>query len=115
MMTLPCSLRPRSTPSAATLVWLLAILPLASCGLTLGPTTEVRYVLVHPGQPIRLLESASVRGERLDGGGVATLDIGGWVAMPPDHWAVIAKELNRTTPGRAVTLPAISPPGAPTP
>lgn len=86
-----------------TVCWLIS-----GCGLTLGPTTEVRYVIVHPGQPIRLLENHSVRGERLDGAGVADQDIGGWVAMPPDHWAVIAAALNAKIPGTALPLvPAV--------
>lgn len=79
----------------AAMLWPLAILTiiLMLAGCTLGPTTEVRYVIVHPGQPIRILDPLSATGERLDGGGTATIDLGGWVAMPPDHWEVIARRL----------------------
>ncbi len=58
-------------------------------GCTLGPVEETRYVIVHAGQPIRILTNESATGERLDGAGVASFDIGGWVAMPPDHWETI--------------------------
>ncbi len=68
---------------------LVALLLLAMTGCTIGPTIETRYVIVHPGLPIHILEGATVSGERLDGAGVASFDIGGWIAMPPDHWAVI--------------------------
>lgn len=54
--------------------------------VTVGPRVETRYVIVKAGQPIRILENHRVKGERLDGGGVADLDIGGWVAMPSEHW-----------------------------
>lgn len=58
-------------------------------GCTLGPTVETRYVIVHPGQPIHILQSVTATGERLDGAGPAEFDLGGWVAMPPDHWTTI--------------------------
>ncbi len=61
--------------------------------VTIGPRVETHYVIVKPGQPIRILENKTVRGERLDGAGVADIDIGGWVAMPPEHWEVINKML----------------------
>lgn len=67
----------------------LFLLPLMLTGCVIGPTVEVRHVLIHPGQPLRVLDNVTVSGERLDGGGAAEHDIGGWVVMPPDHWAAI--------------------------
>jgi hypothetical protein len=67
------------------MVWTL----LTMSGCTIGPTVETRYVVVHPGQPIRILSTVTANGERLDGAGVAEFDISGWVVMPPDHWATI--------------------------
>jgi hypothetical protein len=82
-------------------LWPLALLALALLTLpacTIGPTVETRYVIVHPGQPVRILQGVTVTGERLDGGGPATLDIGGWIAMPPDHWAIIAGLIRKDHP-----------------
>lgn len=81
----------RTGPRAA----LFLLLPLLTTGCTIGPTVEVRHVLIHPGQPLRILENVTVTGERLDGGGQASHDLGGWVAMPPSHWAVIAGILEK--------------------
>ena len=75
--------------------WLISALSLTGCGLTLGPTTEVRYLVVHPGQPIRVLDQTTVTGERLDGGGPASFDVGGWIMMPPDHWSVVEKLIKK--------------------
>ena len=82
-----------------TLLPTLALCP--ACGLTLGPTTEVRYLIVHPGQPMRVMEQATLTGERLDGGGTTTVDVAGWVMMPPDHWAVVQKVLEKSQPAVA--------------
>lgn len=82
-------------------IWMM----LAWSGCSIGPTTEVRYVIVHPGQPIRILENVSATGERMDGAGPTTVDLGGWIAMPPDHWTVIAKAIGQTAPAPAITAP----------
>lgn len=64
---------------------------LSTTSCTLGPTVETRYVIVHPGQPLRAMANQQIDGERMDGAGVVSQDVGGWVMMPPDHWAVIDK------------------------
>lgn len=77
-------------PGKRVALFLLSLCSLsAMTGCTIGPTVEVRHVLIHPGQPLRVLENVTVSGERLDGGGAAEHDIGGWVAMPPSHWDAI--------------------------
>ncbi len=50
-------------------------------------------MIVHAGQPMRAMENQTLDGERMDGAGVVHQDVGGWVMMPPDHWAVIQKML----------------------
>lgn len=85
----------RTGPRAALFLLMLCSLS-AMTGCTIGPTVEVRHVLIHPGQPLRILENVSATGERLDGGGVATHDLGGWVAMPPSHWQVIKGILDKS-------------------
>ena len=74
----------------------LAAILLISCaisgcgGLTIGPRTETRYVIVHPGRPLQILGNKTVRGRVLDGTGDAVeQDIGGWIAMPAEHWNAI--------------------------
>lgn len=68
-------------------LFLLYLLLLTGC--TIGPTVETRHVFIHPGQPLRVMTNVKVSGERLDGGGAVTHDVGGWVMMPPSHWAAI--------------------------
>lgn len=83
------------------LALLMAVsLSISGCGgVTLGPRVEIRYVIVKPGQPIRILENKTVRGERLDGEpGSAPIDIGGWIAMPPEHWDAVKERLEKVLP-----------------
>ena len=75
--------------AALFLLMVLSSLSLTGC-LTIGPVVEVRHILIHPGQPLRVMENITVRGERMDGGGAAEHDVGGWVMMPPDHWAAVS-------------------------
>ena len=90
------ALRQVRTGSRAALFLLTALSSLSVTGCTLGPTVEVRHVLIHPGQPLRVLENVTLSGERLDGGGIATHDVGGWVMMPPSHWVVIKGILEKS-------------------
>jgi len=67
---------------------------LSGCGLTLGPTIQREFIVVKPGQPIRILSNAKVRGQRLgDESIVDGQSIGGWIAMPPEHWEEVRKIL----------------------
>lgn len=76
-------------------LWLLLLL--GGCDLTLGPKVETRYVVVKAGLPAEVLENKTVRCRLLkdDGGSAIAQDIGGWIAMPPEHWETLKKELNR--------------------
>jgi hypothetical protein len=42
------------------------------------------------------MKNVKVPGERLDGGGVVEHDVGGWVMMPPEHWAAVEKILKQS-------------------
>ena len=81
----------RMRPGQRAALFLLILSSLSATGCTIGPTVEVRHVLIHPGQPLRVMENVTVEGERLDGGGAASHDVGGWIMMPPDHWAAVEK------------------------
>lgn len=65
--------------------------------MTLGPKVEAKAVIVHPGQPLRALENISVKAQTADGTQVSQ-DIGGWVAMPPEHWDAIKRVLDKEQP-----------------
>lgn len=56
------------------------------------------------------MEQVTVKGERLDGGGIATHDVGGWVMMPPDHWDLISAEFKRLAKPAAAPAPVAAPP-----
>ena len=76
----------------------LFLLLLILTGCTIGPTVETRHVFIHPGQPLRVMTNVKVSGERLDGGGAVTHDVGGWVMMPPTHWAAVEAALKQAQP-----------------
>ena len=73
----------------------LAILTLGlTLGCTIGPKIEDRWTFIYPGKPIQILSNSTVTGRRLDGqGGVVKQRIGGWIAMPQEHWEYIQKRL----------------------
>lgn len=68
---------------------------LSGCtGLTVGPQVETRYLIIHPGRPLVVLDQVTVAGRVMDGTGDAVKqDVGGWVMMPPDHWDSVKKAL----------------------
>ena len=71
---------------------------LLGCGVTanLGPQTKTEYILVHPGNPLQVMENRTVLGKPLGGDGAAQKqDVGGWIMMPPDHWKVVKEELEK--------------------
>lgn len=69
------------------------------CGLTIGPVIENRAVIVNPGVPVELLENRKIRCHVItDKDGeikILKQDVGGWVAMPPEHWQTLKNEMER--------------------
>lgn len=64
----------------------MASLAIAGCkGLTLGPTTQVEYVVVYPGDAAQVLENETVTVRNLKTGLVGKQNIGGWWVMPREH------------------------------
>jgi flagellar biosynthesis/type III secretory pathway ATPase len=82
-------------------LWLLSpCLILLSCvlsgcsGVSLGPQVRTEYVVLHAGRPLQVLENKTLKGRVLDGTGDAVdQDVGGWVAMPMDHWEAVKRNL----------------------
>ena len=69
----------------------LALFLLLAAGCTLGPVTECKYVIVRPGQPIQIMQNVKVKGRRIDTNDVAKIDIGGWYAMPKEHFEALKR------------------------
>ena len=68
------------------------LLMMPSC-VTLGPRTKTTFVMVRPGHPVEVLQNVTVTGRRLKDKTVGRVAIGGWVAMPSEHWELIEKKL----------------------
>ncbi len=87
----------RQTRSALTILACSGLLLLAGCGLTLGPVVKTRYIIVKPGLPVEILESKVLRCRLVkdEKGDAVKQDVGGWIAMHPDHWDSVKKEIER--------------------
>lgn len=81
-------------------VLMLSFLATSGCGIRIGPVVETRYVILKPGQPGRVMENVTVPMSSLGHDEIAPQDIGGWVVMPPEHWAAVMRALQ---PGVAPT------------
>lgn len=45
---------------------------------------------------MQALENTTVKGRLIDGSGKAVeQDVGGWIFMPPSHWELIKKEVEK--------------------
>ena len=63
---------------------------LSACeGITLGPVVKREFIIVRVGRPIQILSNVAVQGRRLDDDSVARVEIGGWIAMPQEHWDAV--------------------------
>jgi len=53
--------------------------------------------VIKPGLPVELLENRSLRCRILNDneGDMVTQDVGGWIAMPPEHWDAVKREVER--------------------
>lgn len=58
----------------------------SGCGLTLGPRTETRTVVVNVGKPVQILENRRLKALEKESGEQVEVDVGGWIAMPKGHW-----------------------------
>jgi len=76
---------------------MISFLPILGCAV--GPKTQTDYVLVKPGVPVRVLENRVLTCRTLvsekgsSPSGTVRQDVGGWVAMPEEHWDVIERKL----------------------
>jgi hypothetical protein len=77
----------------------------SGCDLTLGPKVKTMYVLIQAGRPVEILEKSSLKVRILSTGNEkvdpVVQDVGGWVAMPPEHWAAVERALKDLEARRA--------------
>lgn len=65
--------------------------------IRIGPHEKETITILHPGRPINILRNYTVEARPLqdEQATPAKVDIGGWVAMPPDHWKEVTDSINR--------------------
>jgi hypothetical protein len=72
---------------------------ISGCDVTLGPKTEVKTIIVKPGSGVEVLSDVVVNARLLSGvdgnTDIFRQDIGGWIAVHPDHWQSVKNEINR--------------------
>lgn len=91
----------RSLKSLCLLVLTLTFCASSGCNLTLGPRTEQIYTIVYPGRPLQIVKNQVVTGRILEGGGTEApvfQDVGGWVAMPVEHFDALKRAAKIATP-----------------
>lgn len=101
-------------------ILVFSVLPfVAGCGgLTLGPVIEKKAIIVRAGTGIEIVEQTAVEARVLNPDGPSDLfeqDIGGWIALHPDHWQAVKNEVEnlRAECKRLRVLAGLdSPPGA---
>lgn len=63
----------------------------------IGPQEKETITVLHPGRPVRILRNVALEARPLndEDGTPANVDVGGWVAMPPDHWKEVTASIQR--------------------
>lgn len=89
-------MRPQKNLFALLLLVPILSVTLGCTGLTLGPQVRTEYVISHAGKPVQILENKDLVVRTLDGQGSPVVkDVGGWVAMPLDHWQALKTVLEK--------------------
>jgi hypothetical protein len=70
-------------------------LALSGCGLSLGPQVKTQVVIVKPGDPLRIIENRKVKGQTLKTEAATEQDIGGWIAMPEEHFQALKRAVEQ--------------------
>ena len=75
---------------------MLPFCALSGCGVTVGPRVETQVVILRPGNPVRILENRKLKCQSMTGSeAMISQDVGGWVAMPPEHWDAVKRQLEK--------------------
>lgn len=75
-------------------VALVMAICLTGC-LTIGPRVKTEVVILRPGDPLRVTTQVKVKGQSVETGANIEADIGGWVAMPPEHFKQLIEDAKR--------------------
>ena len=72
----------------------LSFLLIVGCEITpvqIGPQEKETITILHPGRPVVIERNYTVDARPLadQNAKPAKVDVGGWVAMPPDHWDAV--------------------------
>lgn len=90
-----------TTSASRILACSILVLLLTGCDITLGPKVEKKAIIVYPGVPVEILQAVKldchtlVKSEQEGEVDVFKQDVGGWVAMPPEHWKSLKAEVQR--------------------
>jgi len=80
----------------------LCLLSLTTCCflnsgcITVGPKIETQVVIVRAGNPVKIIENRALKCQTLTGGNAVKQDVGGWVAMPEEHWLAVKRKLEES-------------------
>ena len=73
------------------LLLLMTLCFLPSCELSLGPKVKESVVIQRVGQPSRVVQNITVKTSV--NGTITKQDIGGWYAIPPDHFDALMRAI----------------------
>jgi hypothetical protein len=79
---------------------LLSCWMISGCQFTpvqIGPQEKETITILHPGRPIKILRNCTVDARPLkdEQAKPAKVDVGGWIAMPPDHWDAVTLSIQQ--------------------
>lgn len=77
----------------------------SGCDVTIGPKIGEKIVIVHEGQPVLVIQNVKATCQTLNGNATVSQDLGGWVAMPREHF----EALKRAVEGAGDESPAEGP------
>ena len=67
------------------------------CAVSVGPQVKTEVVIVHPGNPVLIIENRKLKAQELKSGLIVEIDVGGFIAMPQEHWKAVKKILDEHT------------------
>jgi len=83
-------------------LWVIILILIMCCGISacsfsVGPQVESRIAIMRPGDAMMITENIKVKGKLLKDpkAGEVKQDIGGWMAMPLNHWEIVKEEIKR--------------------
>lgn len=69
---------------------------LMSSACTLGPRVRTETIVIRPGRPLLVTENVTVTGQVVGSDQIVKQDIGGWMAMPQEHFEALKRAVEGT-------------------